>query len=412
MPKLIVIADDFTGSNDTGVQLAKKGATVTVSLGNTPLKCDVPVINTESRALSQEHAIRNVSQAVDINVAADTRCVFKKIDSTFRGNIGAEIEAAASAFMAKLVVVAAAIPAAGRTTVNGVCLVNGTPVAETEFATDPKTPVTHSHIAEILGSQSTLPCINVDLDTIRKNKLESILRDVLDDPETSVVITDAETDADLALIAQAISDIDEKIVLVGAAGIANQLLPNSYRKTSIRPALLLAGSMSDVTQKQIHHCEENGLTTIDVDAQKIWFEREEALAMTLTSARKVLGAGKDCAIRTATNQNERARALAFCEEQGINGTDLGNCVASFLGDVGKTLMAEQELAGVLFTGGDIAAAVAEKIGAIGYEIKGEVLPCIPYGCFTGSTTTIVTKAGGFGTVESIAQVINFLRENR
>ncbi|MFM2625806.1 four-carbon acid sugar kinase family protein [Vibrio owensii] len=412
MPKLIVIADDFTGSNDTGVQLAKKGATVTVSLGNAPLKCDVPVINTESRALSHEHARRNVSQAVDINVSADTRCVFKKIDSTFRGNIGAEIEAATSAFMAKLVVVAAAIPAAGRTTVNGVCLVNGTPVAETEFATDPKTPVTHSHISEILGSQSTLPCINVDLDTIRKNKLETILRDAIDAPETSVVITDAETDADLALVAQVIADIDEKIVLVGAAGIANQLLPNSYRRTSNRPALVLAGSMSDVTQKQIHHCEENGLTTIDVDAQKIWFEREEALAMALTSARKVLGAGRDCAIRTAANQNERTRAMAFCEEQGINGTDLGNCVASFLGDVGKTLMAEQELAGVLFTGGDIAAEVAAKIGAIGYEIKGEVLPCIPYGCFTGSTTTVVTKAGGFGTVEAISQVIKFLRENR
>ncbi|VUC90061.1 membrane protein [Salmonella sp. NCTC 11881] len=30
--KMIVIADDFTGSNDTGVQLAKKGARTEVML--------------------------------------------------------------------------------------------------------------------------------------------------------------------------------------------------------------------------------------------------------------------------------------------------------------------------------------------------------------------------------------------
>ncbi|HAE3786137.1 TPA_asm: four-carbon acid sugar kinase family protein, partial [Salmonella enterica] len=50
--KMMVIADDFTGSNDTGVQLAKKGARTEVMLSASQKpsrRADVLVINTESR---------------------------------------------------------------------------------------------------------------------------------------------------------------------------------------------------------------------------------------------------------------------------------------------------------------------------------------------------------------------------
>lgn len=54
--KMIVIADDFTGSNDTGVQLAKKGARTEVMLSASQKpsrRADVLVINTESRRCPQ-----------------------------------------------------------------------------------------------------------------------------------------------------------------------------------------------------------------------------------------------------------------------------------------------------------------------------------------------------------------------
>jgi hypothetical protein len=65
--KMIVIADDFTGSNDTGVQLAKKGARTEVML--TPAqkpsrRADVLVINTESRAMPAMQAATAVQQAL------------------------------------------------------------------------------------------------------------------------------------------------------------------------------------------------------------------------------------------------------------------------------------------------------------------------------------------------------------
>ena len=110
--KMIVIADDFTGSNDTGVQLAKKGARTEVML--TPdqkpsRRADVLVINTESRAMPAAEAGKAVAQALAPWCDGDARpLVYKKIDSTFRGNVGAEVTAAMRAANRKLAVIAAA----------------------------------------------------------------------------------------------------------------------------------------------------------------------------------------------------------------------------------------------------------------------------------------------------------------
>ncbi|PSW10242.1 hypothetical protein C9J01_18685 [Photobacterium rosenbergii] len=410
MPKLIVIADDFTGSNDTGVQLAKRGATVAVALAGKPITCDIPVINTESRATAPEISAQAVKAAVRGNASEDTKVVFKKIDSTFRGNIGAEIEAATTAFEAEIIIVAGAIPAAGRTTVGGKCLVNGVPVAETEFASDPKTPVKSSLIAEIIASQSALPCRNVSLVQIRAGQLNTEIEGASNTAAPQVIIADAETEDDLAIIGKAIEAANKKTVLVGAAGIAGQLPRSLFMNTNPLPVLVLAGSMSEVTQNQVQHCQQSGLQTVDIDAQDIYRHHDRTLANALEHVASVIKAGKSCAVRTAADQAERQRAQAFCEQQGISGTELGNAVAGFLGKLGKSLMESYPLSGVLFTGGDIATAVATEIGADGYVIKGEVLPCIPHGHFTEHSTKVVTKAGGFGSIDAIEKIISYLQE--
>ncbi|KHT64585.1 hypothetical protein RJ45_05700 [Photobacterium gaetbulicola] len=411
MPKLIVIADDFTGSNDTGVQLAKKGALVAVALTDRPVACDIPVINTESRAVTALEAAESVTRAFEQNADGDTRVVFKKIDSTFRGNIGAETEAAARAFGAKLIVVAGAIPAAGRTTVNGVCLVNGVPVVDTEFATDPKTPVNHAEIAKIIASQSALACRNITLAEIKEGVLDKTIIEVAAGEQPEVLILDAETDDDLAIIANSLANTSAKMVLVGAAGIANQLPKRLFLAGKQAPVLVLAGSMSAVTQQQVDHCQGKGLNIIDVDAQAIWHHPDSTLEQAISQAGELLQQGKHCAVRTARDQAERQRAQAFCQQQKITGTDMGNAVARFLGQLGKAMMESHPLSGVLFTGGDIATAVAAEIGADGYIIKGEVQPCIPYGHFTDHHIPVVTKAGGFGSTDAIEKIIQYLQDN-
>lgn len=69
--KMMVIADDFTGSNDTGVQLAKKGARTEVMLSASQKpsrRADVLVINTESRAMPADQAASAVYAALSRGV--------------------------------------------------------------------------------------------------------------------------------------------------------------------------------------------------------------------------------------------------------------------------------------------------------------------------------------------------------
>ncbi|GHB46658.1 membrane protein [Pseudovibrio japonicus] len=408
MPKLLVVADDFTGSNDTGVQFANKGASVEVKLSDQAVNCDVTVINTESRALTANEAASRVRSAIKDNVDGDTQVIFKKIDSTFRGNIGAELESAVNAFGAKLAIVVAAIPESGRLTKNGVCYVNGTPVSETEFARDPKTPVSHSSIAEIISLQTNLPCEIVPVEQVRSHTLNSLIKQHIGELAPSILILDVLAEQDLSTIADALTDLNEKFVLVGAAGIAKHLPSSMFSEGVGKPVLVLAGSMSETTFNQINYCRSLGLKTVYVSARDIWLNFEDTLRDAVDKISWQLQQGNNCALMTLQDQGERQKVLELCAAEDVNLSQISTSVARFFGQAGKELFTKFHLAGALLTGGDIAASVAAGLGASGYKIQGEIEPCIPYGHFTDNKTRIVTKAGGFGSEESIQNIIEFL----
>lgn len=122
----------------------------------------------------------------------------------------------------KLAVIAAAIPAAGRTTREGKCLVNGVPLLETEFASDPKTPIVSSRIAEIVALQSEIPVYEVFLQDVRRGGLSALLTAYAAEGE-GIIVVDAVEERDLTLIAQAACEQPSMPLLVGAAGLANAL---------------------------------------------------------------------------------------------------------------------------------------------------------------------------------------------
>src|SRR6476619_7377554 len=94
--KLAIIADDLTGANDSGVQLARHGLKTTVLFdldeGNIN-KYEAVVFDTDSRSLTRKEAYNQVSRAANFLLNAGFTNIFKKLDSTMRGNIGAEIDA-------------------------------------------------------------------------------------------------------------------------------------------------------------------------------------------------------------------------------------------------------------------------------------------------------------------------------
>lgn len=163
MISLLMIADDFTGALDTGVQFAASGVETRVVVGmDGVLSLPAPevrvlVVDAETRHMAPEAACAVVEsltrQAVDLGV----QYIYKKTDSALRGNIGAELTALLRASGEKRLPFLPAYPQVGRTTVGGVHLVNGVPVAESVFGQDPFEPVRHSSVAELIAEQSGVP---------------------------------------------------------------------------------------------------------------------------------------------------------------------------------------------------------------------------------------------------------------
>ena len=96
MLRLLMIADDFTGALDTGVQLAAHGIPTQVVVGQADLSAcssTVLVVDTETRHLSAAKAAEAVARLTRSAVENGVGCIYKKTDSALRGNIGAELAA-------------------------------------------------------------------------------------------------------------------------------------------------------------------------------------------------------------------------------------------------------------------------------------------------------------------------------
>ena len=90
----------------------------------------------------------------------------------------------------------------------------------------------------------------------------------------------------------------------------------------------------------------------------------------------------------------------------------GEHICAWLADVTALVVALCPPGALYLSGGDVAIAVAHALGATGFQIRGRVAECVPYGHFLGGrwSRPVMTKAGGFGTDTTLLHVVNFIEE--
>ena len=138
--KIAVVADDLTGANVNGALLTAKGFFSSTCLDLSEWCAEdfsrtaVVAVSVDSRLLPPDQARERVRKAVAVLSKQQPSLVAKRIDSTLRGNCGAEIEGALAAMDAlspdgspeALAVVVPAYPGSGRIAVGGFLIVHGT----------------------------------------------------------------------------------------------------------------------------------------------------------------------------------------------------------------------------------------------------------------------------------------------
>jgi uncharacterized protein YgbK (DUF1537 family) len=394
--EVVVIADDFTGANDAGVSLALSGKKVSVAF-QTPFTGDTDalVINSDSRALGASEAAEKVAgYRTELNAA---RWRVKKIDSTLRGNPGAEIEALLGVGGIRQAVIAPAFPRAGRTTEQGVCRVFGLPVTDTEFASDPKTPVRHAHIAAVLAEQTALTSL-----VVTPAGLSAALKS-----DNRLLIVDAQSDDDLDQIMAVVAGWNERPLLVGSAGLCDALARHLARP---RQLLAVVGSMSEIAQAQIRRvCQLHNVRPVVIDINDVFNGGSGRYLQHIAAA---LAEGNHCVVHTCADHAARHQIEALCQQHGLSRAALGETISAFLGTLTRQALESNNPAALYVSGGDVAMAVANALGAQGFEISGQVAQCVPFGRFLGCRWQgpVMTKAGGFGTETTLLEVLHFIEE--
>jgi uncharacterized protein YgbK (DUF1537 family) len=121
-----MLADDVTGACDTGAPFAGRGAQVYVWLDWREGEYDpgaVHVFNTRTRNEAPDVAAKKVLEIALHLRRRETEIRFKKIDSTCKGNIGAELNALLKAGLFESALLAPAHPLMGRRIRNGMLYV-------------------------------------------------------------------------------------------------------------------------------------------------------------------------------------------------------------------------------------------------------------------------------------------------
>jgi D-threonate/D-erythronate kinase len=358
-----VVADDLTGAADGGVQLARGGYRTAVAFHGEPPAADgvdALVADTDSRAAGRDVAVARVRAATGALAAAPI--LLKKVDSTLRGSLAAEIAAALEASGRRRAIVAPAFPAAGRTTESGVQHVHGEPVHRTRFADDPVSPVREGHVPTLLAAEGLT--------------------------DGCCVVADAVTDEDLEAVVRAEPD-PSGVLGVGSAGLARALAavhPGPGRAAEDAPddreprVLVVAGSANDVAREQVRALAGSGVA---------------AAGLSLPALDG--GAVEVCAA-LATNALRDARACVVHPVGAGGGSDLPRRIAAALGEVAARLAEAELVTALVLTGGDTAVAVARRLGATGLRVDDELEPGVPVGRLLGPRPyRVVTKAGGFGS---------------
>jgi len=410
MSAVLVVGDDLTGSNAVGALYATQGLTaVTVSTldaaSRLAANTNVLVFNTESRHQPPDKAASLVHDVVAA-VGEQVSLIAKRVDTTLRGNLGAEVMSLlttcrqANPDRNYRVLMVPAFPASGRVTIGGMQFVDDVPVSESWAGHDPLGPVVYSRVAQELARQANLTTVEAHLDSVRAGT-EALAADLVTaGGQADVVIVDAISNDDLRTIATAAAAAEQSGIiwlavdsgpfgasLASAMGLANQ----GPKSGSV---MVVAGSLTQQTQEQLDFLEQqvgSHLVTIDIDDDPA----EIVSQLAYDDANPVIG------VRTVIPADGTGDFASAMRMQHL------------LEEVTRQAVEKLHPVGIYVTGGDIATGVIDALGADGFQIAAEVLPLAVVGNVAGGPHDglgLSTKGGLIGGTDAALRCVQTLQQ--
>ena len=399
MKDCLILADDLSGAADSAVSALQAGLDAEVFLtteGAQESRTAVVAIDLNTREIEAEGARATTFKSMEkIHPRADL-FLYRKIDSTLRGNVAVELAATRAAAGKRFILFAPAFPANRRITVGGNILIDGEPLEQTQFwsAKIPR-PDFATQMADVGLRMESLP-----LETVRRGKQEvrRTISDLVGDGCTTI-LCDAEHDEDLFQIAQAGFELGPQCLFAGSGGLAKQLFklfpPGDLmipvpRKLS---ELILIAVGSCTTNSQTQFAKLRGVSGL----RCLLLGPEELEKRSI--AQPELGRLLDCKQDLAVAINADAMFPVDIKPSQV----LAGLLAPLLNRVGALVV----------TGGETCRALLEWVGAQKFQLLDELEPGVSLAFVSAPRPLlVVVKAGGFGDPDTLQNAHRFLKKIR
>jgi uncharacterized protein YgbK (DUF1537 family) len=366
-----VIADDLTGAADSGVAFARPGQDVRLDLGLTALgdlhAGGVRIVDTDTRdAVAADVPAR--LHAVLARIGPDDH-VLKKVDSLLRGRIAEELRILRDGLPGRLIVVAPAVPAMGRTTSGG--HVRAAAMRDLRIADHLPAHLVH----------------HVGLDAVRAGAIGTAAG-AARAAGADAIIYDAETDDDLDVLVRVVLAADEPVLWVGAAGLAAALGRARFGPDreatpvpSGRTVLVVVGSHTATGRAQVRALAAAGIPSVECRVADLLAMTEPALPAGEGATVVSLAGDVDPVLRA-----QAATALAATCAPAVRSADV-----------------------VVLSGGATARAVLTAAGVTSLRLLGEPVPGAvlsqPCGTGTAHPAHVITKSGSFGDEFTLVRLV-------
>lgn len=401
MVKLLIIADDFTGALDTGVKFAACGAETRVVTNKSydfekvNEAVEVLVVDAETRHLEPGNAYQVVYDITKSACRVGIPHIYKKTDSALRGNIGSELKAVLDASNEAALHFIPAFPKMNRTTKGGVHYIEGIPVENSIFGTDPFEPVTCSYIPDLIHLQT-------DVKVAVSGCGES---EFTDEPE--IVVYNAETDQAVMEIGNYLNERKQLHIMAGCAGFASvlsSLLNLEGRRKDIQEFkehfLVACGSVNPITRSQLDYAERHGFTRLRMTPE----QKLEPGYMESPSGKALIRAWKEICLKQrrcildTNDMDGSSGTLDYAKRKRLSMEEVRVRISTTLGYVVKELVEAGVDSTMLITGGDSLMGFMNQIGCCEMAPICEMAPGTVLSEFElhQKKYEVISKSGGFG----------------
>lgn len=412
---IAIMSDDLTGANEIGLVLAEhldshlvlNNITSNAKLDPLIEKYAGVVVNLNTRDYPADTARRIVSEVLTNNPNLSGRLIYKKIDSTLRGNLSEELTAILDNDLADVIYFVPASPLSKRFTVDGHQLVGNLPIALTEYAEGLSVSGT-SYLPDILGRN-----LKYKVQSIRMNQLQAGFRNVaqltMDFYKAGfrIITCDANCQRDLIVIRDAVLNSPLKILPAGSAALFKEFF-TSGMDTYERPCVVICGSLNSHSREQTQKLIDSGMVAeIRIDLDRALSEkRETEIDRIIQLAIASYNEKRNLLLQTPLTPFAPDANAVTSSSKSVH-----NSIDQLLGNIVSRLLETIRVSGLILTGGSVAAGVINQLGANGITIVKDLHPLAPVARLAGGPfdgLRVVTKGGGVGEMDVLVRAVNYI----